>query len=77
MDPFRYLCFVFVTFSILFVVCWERDGRLGFFMRCFTIFLLLSHVVSDVVLDCVDSVIFAFFLIFKTFRKLLHRRKTC
>ena len=51
MDPFRYLCFVFVMlFSLFIAALWSPAGK-GLaswlsYMCCFLVFLSLSHVVS-------------------------------
>ena len=47
MDHFCYLCIVFVIFSCLFIVGWERADLLALlYVTFFIVFLSLSHVMS-------------------------------
>ena len=63
MDPFCYLCFMFVCHTVLsvscslVVTCKERAGLLALLYVMFSCVLLLSHMVSLVRcgIDCIHS----------------------
>ena len=60
MDPF-YLCFVSVCHTVssvpcsVVITCWERADLLTLLYVMFSCVLSLSHMVSWVVFDCIDS----------------------
>ena len=62
MEPFCYLCFVFVMLSCLFIAAlWSPVGKgLAYWLSCMGCFLVFGHFpmwcpVSGVALDCIDS----------------------